>query len=210
MAAAFTLWTQPLLASLPGITSAQVDEKLRHAIREFYLQSRAWRTVLGPFTATINTPAVVLTPPALSQVVWVREVWLQEGSIRTRLWPTVERITEVRSDRPAYFYFDPPTGTLQLWPTPIATLTNVLYASVVLTPTDAAATLPDLSLTHHFEGILNGAYARLFAMPNKPWTDPLMATRYGQLFRRTCMELRAVADAGYTHSDPPWRFPPFA
>jgi hypothetical protein len=208
--AAISLWTNPLAASLPGAIPAQVEEKLRHTVKEFFLQSRSWRKVLGPFDVTIAVPAVVLTPPADSQVVWVRGVWLQEGSIRTDLAPVTSKITEARSDRPTHYYFDPPTGTVQLWPTPDATLVGVLYAEVALTPTTAAATFPDLAETHHFEAIQEGALSRLMAMPNKPWSDPMMAARYGQLFRRRCLELRAVSDAGYTHSDPPWRFPNFA
>ena len=209
--AALTEWTRTLLANLPGVAPPQVEEKLRQAAKEFYLQSRAWRTVLGPFDVTATQVPVVLAPPANSQIVWVREVWLQEGSVRSRLIGNAEKITEDRDDRrPTHFYFDPPTGTVQLWPTPTETVVGILFASVALTVTPAAATFPDLSLTHHFEAIQNGSLARLYAMPNKPWTDPIMAARYGQLFRRACMELRAVADAGYTSSDPPWRFPPFA
>ncbi len=208
--AALTVWTQPLAAVLPGATAAQLEEKLRHAAKEFYLQSRAWRTVLGPFTVTAANPAVTLTPPADARVMWVRAAWLQEGTVVTALVPSPCKITESRSERPRQYYFDPPTGVLQLWPTPDATLSNVLYAEVALAPTTAAAAFPDLAESHHFEAIEHGALARLFAMPNKPWTNQDEARRYARMFRRACIEMRAVSDQGYTHSDPPWRFPPFA
>lgn len=207
--AALSLWTRPLQAVLPGITPAQAEEKLRHALKEFYLQSRAWRQVLGPLDIQASTSLVTPAPPADSQIVWVRSAWLQEGSIRTHLKTSVTKITETRSDKPTHYYSESPQ-TLNLWPTPDVNLDDVLFVEVALTMTDAAATAPDLSATHHFEAIQNGALARLYMMPNKPWTDQIAATRYGQLFRRACMELRAVSDAGYLHGDPPWRFPPFA
>lgn len=208
--AVLSLWTRPLLAGLPGATPVQIEEKLRHAMKEFYLQSRAWRRVLGPLDVTINAPLVSLNPVDVNtQVVWVRRAWLQEGGVITNLKPAVVKVTETRVDKPSSYYHESPSS-LTLWPTPSATLTGVLFVEAALTLADAATVIPDISATHHFEAIYNGALARLLAMPNKPWTDQAAATTYGRMFRRSSMELRAVSDAGYTHSDPPWKFPSFA
>lgn len=204
-------WTQQLLA-LPGVTTPQVEEKLRSALKEFYLQSRAYRRVLGPLTITSAQPSLALDPvDANTRVVWVRDAWLQDGSIKTHLVKAACKLTEPRTGRPTHYWLDPAVpSTLMLWPTPDVTLSNILHVEVALTVSDAATVFPDLSVSHHFEAILNGAFARLYAMPNKPWTDQLVANRYSQLFRRACSELRTNGDLGYQHSSPPFRFPPFA
>jgi hypothetical protein len=207
--AALTVWTNPLAAQLPGAIPAQIEEKLRHALKEFFLQSRAWRTTLGPFDVTSGVALVTPTPPANSQIVWIRDVWLQEGGVFTPLQAATAEITEARTGKPTHFYSESP-DTLMLWPTPDTTLTQVLYAHVALTMTDATSVVPDLSASHHYEAIEHGALARLFAIPNKPWSDPAMAFRYARMFRRRCLELRAISDAGYLRTDPSWRFPSFA
>jgi hypothetical protein len=208
--ATLPLWTQPLLACFPGATEPQVEEKLRHALKEFYLQSRAWRRTLGPFDVTDGAPLVTLNPvDANTQVVWVRNAWFQEGDIRTPLGVSVCKITEAREGKPTHFYSETPYS-LTLWPTPDTTIPGILFVEVALTTTAAATVIPEVSETHHFEAILDGAFARMYAMPNKPWTDPLAADRYSRTFRRRCLELRAVSDASYLHVDPPWRFPRFA
>jgi hypothetical protein len=212
MATAFSVFLDPLNSRLAGITPAQAQAELRAAAKEFYLQSRSWNKTIGPHSTTDGATQIALvTGDANAQVAWVREVWLQYGDFEEYLLPMVRKNTNARDDHPTHFFRDTGApGTIDLWPTPDASEADVLWANVALMPTAAATNLPDLAGSHHFDAILDGAMARFLMMPNRPWSDPQMGIRLGQKFRRAIVEFRAVADAGYTRSDPGWWFPPFA
>lgn len=210
--AAFSVWLNPLTSRIPGATPEQLQAELIAAAQDFYIQSRAWNVTLGPFDFTVSTPAVTLaTGDVNSRVTWIRNAWLQYGDLTEDLGPLIRRVPSANEDHPRNFYRDPNSpGVIYLWPTPNATETGVVYANVALQPTENATTLPDQAEIFHFEAILDAAMGRILKMPNKPWTDPIASMAHARSARRAAMEFRAVADAGYTHADPGWRFPPFA
>lgn len=205
------LWTNPLQARLAGITPAQINCELSAAIREFYFQSRSWREQIGPYHIYANNDLVWLNPvDAYSNVMWVHDAWIEhptEG--RVVLKKQTMRETGQDPARPRCFSLADPS-VLRLSPMPDESLGAVLWINASLVPVPDATRLPNVAQSHHYEAILEGALARLHLMPNKPWTDQMLASRYAQTFRRRCVEFRAIADQGYVQTDPPWRFPPFA
>ena len=204
------LWMKPLLARLSGATESTVRCELGAAIREFYLQSRAWREQIGPYNVYANNDLVWLNPvDAYSYVVWVRGAWLQDGDRRDYLAASTFRDTRPTTGRPTAFS-TPDPYVLRLHPVPDTAMGAVLWIDAALAPAVDASRFPNIAATHHFDAILEGALARLLVIPNKPWTDPVLGMRYSQTFRRRCMEWRSISEQGYSHADQGWRFPAFA
>lgn len=205
------LWMNPLQSRLPGAVTAQIECELHAAIREFYFQSRAWREQFGPYSIYLDQDLVWLNPvDAYSNVMFVHGAWI-EDPIRGRmnLKPLTFRPTDGQTGYPMYFQAADPT-VLRLWPKPNTAVGPYLWVDASLVPLPDATRLPDMAQSHHFEAILEGALSRLHMMSNKPWSDPMLATRYGQTFRRRCLEFRAISDQGYLRADQGWRFPSFA
>jgi hypothetical protein len=205
------LWMNPLKSRLPGAVPAQIECELHAAIREFYFQSRAWREQFGPYNIYANQDLVWLNPvDAYSNVMFVHGAWIEDPDTgRLNLKPLTFRPTDGQVGDALYFQAADPS-VLRLWPKPAASLGAVLWVDASLVPAPDATRLPNMAQSHHFEAILEGALSRMHMMSNKPWTDPMLGTRYNQTFRRRCMEFRAISDQGYLMADKGWRFPAFA
>lgn len=204
------LWQKALQARLSGATESLIRCELNAAVREFYLQSNAWREQIGPYHVYAGQDLVWLNPvDAYSAVTYVRGAWLETADGKTILRSQNGRDTDTTPGDPEY-YSTPDPYVLRLWRVPDANLGAVLWVDANLVPLPDATRLPNIAASHHFEPILEGALARLLAIGNRPWSDPVMAMRYSQLFRRKCIEWRAISAQGYNRGAAPWRFPAFA
>ena len=204
------LWMKPLQARLAGAAEGTIRCELVAAIREFYLQSHGWREQIGPYNIYVGQDLVWLNPvDAYSYVAWVRGAWIQYGDRRVDLVPCDRRQSGGLTGEPTEFS-TPDPYVLRLYPVPDVSLGPVLWVDAALAPAVDASRFPNISATHHFEPILEGALARLLNMPNKPWSNPALAMRYSQTFRRRCMEWRSLSEQGYNRVDSGWRFPAFA
>lgn len=212
MTTPFTPWVKAIQTMLPGVVPAIITAELHRALKDFYARSTAWREVVGPYTVTIADAEIGLNPvDATSKVVHVFDAFLQLTAEDRR---PLEKLTRpplpvsVPGEPRRVFLIDP--YTLQLDPVPSATLGNVLYAYAALTPTEDATTLPDVALSHHFEGILAGAYARLYAHPGKPYSSPELSLYYQREFSKRINSARDMANRAFSNADTPFRFPFFA
>jgi hypothetical protein len=205
-------WKKAIQTALPGALPAIVHAELQRSMNDFYLRSCAWREIIGPYQVSQGNNIIALNPAdAYSRVVHVFDVYLQLAADDRR---PLEKLTrppfadQVPDEPRRVFLIEP--YTVQLDPVPNADLGNVLYAYVALTPAEDAAALPDIALTHHFEGILAGAYARLYAQPGKPYSSPDLALFYTRENMRRITAARDMANRGHSNADAPFRFPPFA
>lgn len=205
------LWMKPLLARIPGATEATVKCELQAAIHEFYYQSNAWREQIGPYLIKSNHDLVWLDPvDAYSKVVFMHSAWIQDPLRGRRdLRRLTKRDTSGKTGYPIYYQSADPS-VLRLSPIPDEDLGRVLWVDVTLTPLPDATRFPNIAASHHFEAILEGALGRIFNMPNKPWSDPVLGMTYMRSARRRAVQFRDVADRNYGFTDPGWRFPPFA
>lgn len=204
------LWKKPILARLAGVTESLVTCELNAAVREFYIRSQAWREQIGPFNVYQDTDLVWLNPvDPYSNVLQVRGAWLQIDNVTYPLEPNTTRVTTPQTGQPMKFS-TPDPYVLRLWPTPDKSYLEQLWIDTSLVPLPDATRLPNIASSHHFEPILEGALSRLYAIPNKPWTDPALAMVYLQSFKRRCVQWRDHAGRGYGPADVPFRFPAFA
>lgn len=78
---------------------------------------------------------------------------------------------------------------------------------LALKPVDFSTNLPDELFQNWFEGILDGTLFRISAVPNKPYTNPQMASYHGARFRAAIGRARAIAQHDFTDSGGRWSFP---
>ena len=205
------VWLRPLLARLPGAVEAVVQSELRNAIEWFYRESRAWRvTELGPYAVAEGQDTVYLNPAdQYSRVTYVLGAFLNEGGAVTPLTAATEMPQERLVDKPRVYFMEAP-DVLRLYPRPSSSLGAVLYVSASLTPAADFVRVPDVAVTHHFDAILDAALARIYAMPNKPFTNYDLAAAFERRAKRSVTLFRGIADRAYSTGEKRWVFPPFS
>lgn len=205
------VWMQPLRSRLAGATEALILSELMATVREFYLQSNAWREQIGPYSIYGGRDLVFLNPvDNYSNVNYIWGVWMQlADDNRVDLKPQTVRVTNNQTGEPTHYQCADPY-VVRLWPMPEVNMGMILYVDCSLVPLPDATRLPNIAASHHYDAILDGAMARMLMMPNKPWTNPILGLRLSQTFRRNCIQFRAQAAQGYAKHDPAWKFPSFA
>lgn len=181
---ALTAFHDNLLPELPGCTAAMVDFHLRAAAREFCRKTSAWRQTLTAIDTVAGQAAYTLLLPADSQLVRVTEL----SVAAVLLWRDrdVEPPADANAVRPKYGVTEPPfsldanltTLTLGTDEIPTAAVTGGLLVVAALTPTAAAAAVPDFLLSQYSEALRFGTLFRLMAMGKKSWTDRELAVEY--------------------------------
>jgi hypothetical protein len=83
------------------------------------------------------------------------------------------------------------------------------WALLALKPTEFG-TLPPILFDLWFEAMLNGTLARLFAQPQKPYTNPQLAETHMRIFRAEVRRAKDQAERYNSGQQPTWCFPYFA
>lgn len=204
---------QQAILQLPGCPDTLVDAQLQLALKHFYTFTTGWRKIVGPYAISAGNDTIHLNPADQdSQVQFVHETWLYpflSGNTRQYLVPTTNKIVGNDKNPPSTFFMQGP-ATLVLYPVPDKAYGNVLFAHVSLIPTPNSVRLPDISFTHHIEGILAGLFMRLYRMPKKPWTDQELAADYRKTYSRELLVWRDFANRNYGPRAVQTVFPPFA
>ena len=200
-------WLKDLLPRTPGASRVVVGREFINMAREFYEQSLSWRVTLTAVDLVADTAEYTLTPPSAESVICgVLGVQVDNRDIP----PSYRKPTreDQGSNRPSTWYITAP-ATVRLFPTPSAALTGGLVPYVALMPAVAATTLPEISLVHHYEALLDGAFGRLYAHPAKPYSNVAGAEYHLRRFRNAIALHRGEAKLGNIGAAA-WRFPAFA
>ncbi len=180
-----------VLPSVDGCPSPIAERAVRDAIDDLCRDSRVFREsqsvpmVAGTdtYTITANTANSVL-----SEVIFSR---IGDGVLEPITPENRNRLVS-GSGKPEYI--EQLTNTdFRLTPAPLDT--TPLDVTVVLTITDTATTIPDI-FDRWKEGIASGALSKLMVMPNKPWSNPSLATFHAQIFNQAIGSASAFAVLG--------------
>lgn len=211
MAADLELWLKPLHARIAGATAAVITGELRAALLDYFQKTAAWRETIGPVNIVAATALVTLTSAdARADVHYVFDVYSLTSGCRVPLRPMYGREPGARQPAAPDSYYVYSLNQVELYPTPLVSVANALYADVALVPKRTADDLPDEAYNRHYDGILACALYKLYSMPGKPWTNYELAVAANREYRQRCMVARDAAERGNSVLDAPMRFPRWA
>lgn len=207
---------QQVIQALPAVPDNVAGTALQNTIRDFYYKSAGWRETIGPYFLTAGKNVIQLNPvDQYSQCHLLYDLFVFPdftGGLTPRYLNPAARQKFGGDVGPAtQYYMDGPTTAI-LYPALDRAYGNILYAYMSLMPVINAGRLPDISITHHFDGLLYGTMWRLCTMQNKPWTvkDMTLLNEWRRIYRREILVARDMATRGYGRADGPQVFPNFA
>lgn len=207
---------QQVLQQCPGCPDSLAQSVLQNVIREFYFKSTGWRETIGPYTIAQGVNTINLNPvDQYSQCHLVLDAFVYpdtDGSNTPRhLRPTVRQIFGSDVSAPLWYYPDGP-DKLILYPLPDINYGALLYVYMSLMPVLNVGQLPNIAITHHFDGLFYGTLYRLGSMPNKPWSIKNAQTlnEWRRINRQQIMLARDIANRSFSRADSPVVFPNFA
>jgi hypothetical protein len=211
--------TQRILARVKGCTMALVNVELRAVTAEFLHKTLLWRErrTIPASSVLPGVASYALVPPqadAGTVAAAVLSAWYGQSPIRGGSL-TGTRPGEAGEPRMVDLT-DPLTVTL--WPAPPAgaetkdIVLDIAWSIEPVTTTPDTLTLPYAAL-NHLDALTEGTLAKLFAMPDKPWSSTEHATYHHAEYRSALFQAREAIRAGRAHGSieaPRWRFPRFA
>ncbi len=207
-------FVQKALMECPGAPDTLVQSKLQDVLRAFYTDTGAWRTILAPYKIIADRDEIQINPvDQYTEARYVLGAYIYPGvgstNAKAYLKPSPRLLVGGDRGQPAAFFMREP-DVMQLYPMPNLTYGSVLYIYAIIAPLIITPRLPNISVTHHFDAIMNGLLARMYAMPNRPWTDKDAAAKHERMYNRDKLRYRDEANRAYSSADAPFRFPRFA
>lgn len=181
----FTLWRviyPDIALHAPECPTPLMESALRHAAREFFSTSSAWRDEAVTLATTVaGQIGYDFSPPANAELMRVHTAW--NGS------------AEIDADVPGEEDADYPDQTnstyragvsadssqVLLRPAPEAS-GDVIQGTVIYTLSPNATGIPTWIYNEHRDGLAAGAAARLVVQPKKPWSNPQAYTMLRGMF----------------------------
>lgn len=203
MSESVATWLKDFLPRTPGAVRAVAKRELINAAREFFRESAVWLHIDEDIDFVAGTYTYTATPPdANSEIVQIYSVERNGLPLQFK----VERpLGERETGTPLYWTADKANFTL--WPTPVEDDTTVIVRSILI-PTASTSVLPDMAASKYYEGILDGALARMYGHPAKPYSNPQYATYHLNRFRNAIGVAAGERKTGGI-SGPNWQFPSF-
>lgn len=204
-----------VLQQCPGAPDSLVDTQIQLVLRDFYTKSNAWRVTLGPFNVTTGIDTVQLNPvDAYSSVLNVFRAYFYPFPDANSVTPKFLSSSPLalvggQPSQPNFFWMYTP-DTLVLYPKPEKVYGRILYAQVSLKPVINSTQLPPIATEQHLDALVSGVLARLYAMPNKPFTAKDQAAVMARTYTREMLIARDHARRQYGSADTPMPFPRFA
>lgn len=207
-------FVQKAILECPGAPDTVVESKLQDVLRAFYTDTGAWRMILEPYKIIADRDTIQLNPvDQYTELRYVLGAYIYPGAgssnAKAYLKPSARLLVGTDRAQPCAFFMQEP-DVMQLYPMPDQTYGTVLYVYAIVAPLILTPRLPNISVTHHFDAIMNGLLARLHGMTNRPWTDRDAAAKYERAYNRDKLRYRDEANRAYSSADAPFRFPRFA
>ncbi|HEY5211795.1 MAG TPA: hypothetical protein VIJ38_02105 [Acidobacteriaceae bacterium] len=207
-----------ILTRSPAIPDSLVNSELQDTLRHFYTMSTGWRDTVGPYNVgqgvgSQSNPVQLNPVDQYKQVQFVLNAWLYPnlpGSNSPQaLIPSARLLIGSDVGPPSRFFMMRP-DLMQLYAVPDKNYGAILYAYAVLLPVVNTTKLPNIAITQHLDALMWGTMERLYRMKGKPWSDPVAAGDYHQMYNKEILLARDQANRAYSGVNTPAQFPPFA
>lgn len=175
----FEVFLSYVLPFVPGCPDQTVIQHARQASIEFFQRTLAWRRRLDDVTALAGY--VEYEIPLPSQSAMAKLVGYYLNNCRCQV-VNVAQGDSLRSYRDgAEVAWTVTRTTFSVSPEPKTG--DLMSLDTALKPTQTSQGIYDFLWEEYAEHLQNGALARLFSMPNQPWTDLGLTAYYGGLFK---------------------------
>lgn len=180
-----------------GAPEPLIVRKIAETANEFFRLTRAYEFDSNPAIITANTKLIGLTLPADTVLCEIVEVRLGPDKV----WPRADRqlqnefgLWENAEGTPRYYKVI--GGQVRVVPFPTSNTTDQLRIKASIAPTVTAESMADEPGLRYQDALINGAKARVLAMPKKAWTDPATAGIFQQEYATRLNEVRLLARNG--------------
>jgi hypothetical protein len=195
---------QSALLRLTGATPDIVDYESRWVVSDFLARSRVWRRTiaLAPVDGVENYPLGIANHESATLLLGAsysgRDLLLTTKPLAT-MQDGLPAAVALVDDRTAGVY-----------PTPTADVVEPIEVEVALTLLPMAeSALPAVVRPYH-DTILHGVLARMYRIPDKPYTNQRIAPEHQWYYDRGVFDARRLADGGRARNALFVQFTPFA
>lgn len=199
----FSEFQPEVLAVAAACPTPTIHRAVRNSLIELAERGDCFRHTLEGDLAIANLNTVEFSLP--SDTSLVRPVALRMGTVKLQAY-SVRMLDEDAGDRdwraesgtPKYWLRSP--GTLNgviLYPIPVEN--GIVKGEVSIRPSRDSTGFEEVYIDRFFSTIVDGALARLLAVPAAPWFQPDAAIYHKKLFEAQIDETKRVADADDVH-----------
>jgi hypothetical protein len=175
-------------ADVPGVSTFAAERELRRAAQEFFEKTKCWKAELAPVYLFPKVELYDLEVPKGATIVKILEAKDDAGN-------DVNLLTQ--GDGRAGLLF---VSQLQFEAVPIPTSRMIVKMRAVLMPDHAAAGIEDGLFNQYAEVIARGAKARLYAQPQKTYTDDGRAESLQRQFELAIAREKVAAAKGFSNA----------
>ena len=199
-------WDQFYDQVLPLVKGCGVEmakAKIIDAAIEFCQETRVWKADHAAIDAVANQKTYDFVPPvANTKVERIERAWYDGKEILPK---TEAELRELYANWPTeagtpLYYLQEGLESVRLVPYPTASLVGALVMKVSLRPSQAATGIDTTIWERYIDEIAAGALALLFAIPDKPWTNPAQVSFYGGMYEQARDRARLKAFKGFTRA----------
>ncbi len=183
-----------LLPHLPGCSDALASQALVDSAIDFCTNAMVLRERLPASQTTPGVSQYDSNPSPFHRVSRITKVWVAEREIMSIPAQSVG-VDSATPQTPQFFYITREGGDILVNLTPVPDRVYPLQVEAVMRPARGTDSLDDGLFDIWMEPVVEGAKARLMAIPDQPFTNPSAAA----MAARTAFTLtqKARADGSY-------------
>lgn len=207
-----------LMVHLPGAPAATIKQAVGVALREFLVESVAWRVQLSPFTMRAAKEDYYLDPPfSNTRILYIHGIKVRVGS----KWEPLTALTDDQyastpqatgANLPMYFkgYADVP-GKVAISPMLADDAIGVIKPTVSLVFKDPwDGQIPVFIMRYWREVLHDGVLGKMMQHQDKPYTNAQLSGYHMRRFRSGITRARDMAARQYTEAESSIIFPRWA
>lgn len=169
-----------MIVDLPSCPDKVILQQLRQTGRDFLARTEIWTEDLDSINVVANTADYDLSVGDNAYILRIKKAEYLGGTLA-----------------PDDFYFLN-NKTFRFVTTPVASKTDALDITVILSPLLNSEIIPIWILERYAEPIMAGAKRNLLVMPNKPWSNPDLGNYFDEIYSIGISTGKRESYAGYT------------
>lgn len=185
----------------PHCPETVAEYAVKMTVIDFCNRTRWWKYTSDPIDLVADENTYQIEVPNGTEPISVEAMWYQNRPIWPMGFSTRQHFQPVRLEQrqgpPVVFTNDNPLEVV-LFPVPKDTETNALVMTTSIRPKRSATAADRDMMERWFDGLVHGALARVYAVPNQPFTSVEMATERARLYSAEVTKAKIDANKALT------------